>query len=185
MQPTLDTARLTLRPFQLSDAKRVQELAGNIEVARTTLGIPHPYPIEAAESWIEAAWQFAERGERYAWAMAEKENDTLLGCMSIGVTKAHQRAELAYWVGRPYWGQGYATEAAKRVVAFGFEELALNRIFAAAMSKNPGSYTVMIKLGMKKEGEMKQHLLKWETFEDLVYYGLLRSDYEAARGEGV
>ncbi|MBP1993750.1 GNAT family N-acetyltransferase [Paenibacillus eucommiae] len=173
----LETNRLFLRFFELFDAKMVQELAGDEEVARTTLAIPHPYPDEAAEKWIETVRQSSEKGDSYAFAMIKKEDGALLGNMSMGVFQKHNRAELAYWVGKPYWGQGYATEAARRIVQFGFEDLELNRISAAAMTKNPGSYKVMIKIGMKLEGTFPQHVLKAGSFEDLVFYGIVRSDY--------
>jgi ribosomal-protein-alanine N-acetyltransferase len=98
--------------------------------------------------------------------------------MSINVSKHHKRGELAYWLGRPFWGNGYATEAAKRLVAFGFKDLELNKICAAAMTKNPASSNVMKKVGMKFEGEFKQHILKWNEFEDLVYYGMTKIDHD-------
>lgn len=82
------------------------------------------------------------------------------------------------WLGKPYWGNGFATEAARELVRFGFEDLHLNKIWAAAMTKNPASFNVMNKIGMKLEGEFKQHTLKWGTFEDLVYYGLTKADYQ-------
>lgn len=61
----------------------------------------------------------------------------------VQVAKNHKHAEIGYWVGIPFWGQGFATEAAQRIVQFGFEDLELNCIFAAAMTKNPGSSNVM------------------------------------------
>ena len=97
--------------------------------------------------------------------------------MSLGVSKNHKRAELAYWIGQPSFGQGFATEAARRIVKFGFEDLDLNRIFAAAMTKNPGSYKVMSKIGMKQEGTFPQHVMKWGSYEDLVFYGMVKSEY--------
>ena len=172
-----ETNRLLLRFFELSDAKMVQELAGNEEVARTTLAIPHPYPDGAAEQWIETVRQSSEKGENYAFAMIKKDDGLLIGNMSMGVSQKHNRAELAYWVGKPFWGQGYATEAAQRVMRFGFEDLELNRISAAAMTKNPGSYNVMRKIGMKEEGTFPQHVLKLGSYVDLVFYGMLKSDY--------
>lgn len=172
----LETDRLLLRPFELFDAKQVQLLAGDKEVASTTLAIPHPYPDGAAEQWIEASRHAAENGDRYAFAIVRKEDDVLLGNLSIGIARHHKRAELAYWIGKPYWGQGYATEAARRIVQFGFKELELNRIHAAAMTRNPASYKVMINVGMKYEGTFPQHIMKWEQYEDLVYYGMTQSD---------
>ncbi|WP_309119319.1 GNAT family N-acetyltransferase [Paenibacillus sp.] len=181
MQPTFETRRLVLRPFELADAKKVQELAGDIEVAKTTLSIPHPYPDGAAETWIERTHQVVGNGGGYAFAMIRKDDGTLIGNMSMGVAHKHKRAELAYWVGRMFWGQGFATEAAQRIVQFGFENLEVNRIFAAAMTKNPGSYKVMSNIGMKQEGVFKQHILKWGVYEDLVFYGMTKSDYDARK----
>jgi len=172
-----ETDRLLLRFFELSDASRVQDLAGNEEVARTTLSIPHPYPDGAAEQWIVNVSQLSEIGERYAFAMVKKEDGLLIGTISIGISQRHNHAELGYWVGKPYWGQGYATEAARRILQFGFEDLNLNRIFAAAMTTNPGSYQVMRKIGMKEEGIFHQHIFNWGKYEDLVFYGMLKADY--------
>lgn len=177
MQPLFETERLVLRPFELTDASKVQELAGNIDVARTTLSIPYPYPDGAAEAWISSGKTIAKAGNGYPFAMIKKNNNELIGCISIHIDKQHSRGELAYWLGRPYWGNGYTSEAAERLVRYGFEELALNKIWAAAMTKNPASSNVMRKIGMKLEGEFKQHIMKWDQFEDLVFYGLTKSEY--------
>ncbi|WP_419873407.1 GNAT family N-acetyltransferase [Candidatus Pristimantibacillus sp. PTI5] len=171
-----ETNRLILRIFETSDAKMVQSLAGNEEVSRTTLSIPHPYPDGTAEAWIERIRNAFQKGEIYSFAMLQKENGMLIGCVSLRVSKKENQAELAYWVGRPFWGQGYATEAAQHIVEFGFEKLNLNRIFAAAMTKNPASYKVMRKIGMKKEDKFPKQILKSGIYEDLVYFGLVKSD---------
>ncbi|WP_246315594.1 GNAT family N-acetyltransferase [Paenibacillus foliorum] len=170
LQTDCETERLFLRLFQLADAKSVQELAGHEEVARTTLSIPHPYPDGAAEAWIERTRSATEIGTIYSFALVGKENNELIGCVSLRVSKTDNQAELAYWVGRPYWGLGFATEASKRIVVFGFEELGLNRIYAAAMTKNPASYKVMSKIGMKFKEILPKHILKSEVYEDLVLY---------------
>ncbi|GGD79240.1 GNAT family N-acetyltransferase [Paenibacillus nasutitermitis] len=102
-----------------------------------------------------------------------------LGVVGLHVNKTHNMAELAYWIGKPYWRSGYCTEAAERVVQFAFDELALNRVFAAAMTRNPASYKVMEKIGMKQEGILRNHIRKGETYEDLRYYGILRIDTQS------
>jgi [ribosomal protein S5]-alanine N-acetyltransferase len=99
--------------------------------------------------------------------------------MSLLVTPEHHRGVLAYWVGHPLRGQGYATEAARCVVQFGFEQLQLNRIAAAAMRRNRASTRVMEKVGLQYEGTLRQDILHWGTFEDIDQYGLLRSDFLA------
>ena len=174
----LETDRLKLRPFKIDDATRVQELAGNSEVAETTLGIPHPYPIEAAKNWINHQPVLIENGT-FPLAIVLKDDGVLIGTMTIRVDKEHRKGELAYWVGKDYWGKGYATEAAKEVVRFGFEVLSLHRIWAKAMSRNPTSTRVMQKVGMRKEGTLKQDIFKSETYEDVDIYGIIKSDYRS------
>lgn len=177
MQVSFETERLTLRPFNHTDAAAVQVLAGNYEVAKTTLSLPHPYPDGAAEIWIDFRRDAARQGHGYTFAITNKDNNLLLGAISLNLSSEHRRAELGYWLGPPYWGNGYTTEAAARILQFGFDELKLNKIYAAAMIKNPASASVMIKIGMKHEGIFRQHVLKWGQPEDITYYGLTRDDY--------
>lgn len=180
MISTLQTERFILRPFYSNDAPRVQELAGVKEVAETTLGIPHPYPIEAAELWIANHSRNIENGTAYPLAIVQKGNELLLGTMTLRVDRQHNKGELAYWVGREYWGNGVATESAYAILRFGFMELNLNRIWAMAMSRNPASSRVMQKLGMKLEGTLIQHIVKHGIYENLDVYGLLKSDYKVS-----
>ncbi|WP_284646315.1 GNAT family N-acetyltransferase [Paenibacillus silviterrae] len=177
MNPSFETERLLLRLFELSDAKFVQVLAGDQDVASTTLSIPHPYPDGAAEGWIERTRQAAEKGDIFSFALLSKEDGKLIGCISLRLAKQFNHAELAYWVGKTFWGQGFATEAARRIIQFGFEDLELNRIYAAAMTRNPASYKIMSKIGMKHEGTFPQHIIKAGKYEDLIYFGMLQTDY--------
>lgn len=167
-----ESSRLVLRLFELSDAPIVQILAGNEEVARTTLNIPHPYPDGAAEAWIEHTRNASQKGEIYSFAMVRKEDEAVIGCVSLRVSKSESQAELGYWVGRPFWGQGYATEATQAIVTFGLERLSLDRIYAAAMTKNPASSKVMQKIGMKPEDRAPKQIMKSGIYEELVHYGL-------------
>jgi RimJ/RimL family protein N-acetyltransferase len=171
--PTLSTARLVLRPFRLEDAPEVQRLAGAREIAASTLTVPHPYPDGAAETWIgthSAAW--AER-KSSTFAMTLKEDDTLVGAIGLMLTMEDRRAELGYWVGLPWWNCGYATEAGRALLDFGFGPLGLHRIMARHLARNPASGRVMEKLGMEREGVLRHHVLKWGVFEDLVVYAAL------------
>ncbi|MHB1628488.1 MAG: GNAT family N-acetyltransferase [Bacilli bacterium] len=172
----LETERLILRTLDMNDAKTVQQLAGDFDIANTTLHVPHPYPDGAAETWIERVRTFTEEGRGYTFAIILKSDDIFMGVISLGLAQAHGRAELAYWLGKPYWGQGYTTEAAHRVVEFGFGKLNLHRIFAFAMTKNPASSRVMQKIGMSYEGTLVHHVRKWEEYEDLVVYGMVKAD---------
>lgn len=174
---TLETNRLILRSFTIDDAKRVQELTSNKDVAKTTLGIPHPYPIEAAEEWINNHPTMRNNGI-FPFAIVLKTQDILIGTITIRVDKTHKKAELAYWIGKEYWGNGYATEAAKEIVKYSFESLYLNRIWGKTMAKNPASSKVMMNVGMRKEGLLKQDIFQSGVFEDIHIYGLTKSDYK-------
>ena len=179
-RPTLTTARLVLRPFTVADAPDVQRLAGAREVASTTLLIPHPYEPGMAEQWISTHQERYKRGELVSFAIVRRADNTLMGCMNLRLNQPHAHAELGYWLGVPFWSQGYCTEAARAVVQYGFEVLRLHRICASYMTRNPASGRVMQKLGMTYEGCARQHVQKWGVFEDLATYGILQNEYSAA-----
>ena len=121
MQPVLETERLLLRPFQLSDAKEVQRLAGDKDIASTTLNIPHPYEDGMAEGWIGTHKGLFEEGKGVVYAITSRDDGRLIGAISLmNIVKNHQ-AEMGYWIGVPYWGKGYCTEAGKALLRYGFE----------------------------------------------------------------
>ncbi len=174
-QPTLTTSRLVLRPFQLSDAGEIQRLAGDREIAATTLRIPHPYLDGMAEEWINSLATRYDKGEVVAFVIRNGDDDALLGAIGLEICKEHERAELGYWIGKPYWGNGYCTEAARAVVEYAFETLKLNRIEAHHFAGNEASGRVMRNVGMHYEGRLVQRIKKWGKFVDLIVYGLVRS----------
>ena len=175
-QPTLASKRLVLRPFTLGDAEDVQRLAGAEEVADTTLNIPHPYDDELAEAWIESHADAFQERERVALAITDS-SAVLVGAISLRLELGHERAELGYWIGVPYWGRGYATEAAGAMVEYGFNELGLNRIHARHLARNPTSGRVLEKAGLTHEGFHRAHILKNGRFEDIHSFAVLRADY--------
>jgi RimJ/RimL family protein N-acetyltransferase len=182
-QPTLETERLILRPFDLSDAGEVQRLAGDRAIADTTLLIPHPYEDGMAEEWISGHAAKHDAGEAVNFAIVLREGEKLIGSIGLTLEPLHKRAELGFWVGKPYWNRGYCTEAAHQILRHGFEELELNRIFAVFFPRNPASGRVLQKLGMRLEGCLRQHGRRWEKYEDLVVYGILRSEWSSRPSE--
>ncbi len=176
-QPTLENAPLILRPFDLSDAPEIQRLAGDRAVAATTENIPHPYEDGMAEAWVSRHPEAWEKGTDAHFAVVLKSADALIGAVSLmRIIKGH-RAELGYWIGKPYWGNGYCTTASRAVVAFGFDRLGLNRIHARHVAQNPASGCVMGKLGMTHEGLLRRHVRKWGQIDDLVLYGILKEEW--------
>jgi ribosomal-protein-alanine N-acetyltransferase len=179
IQPMIETERLLLRPFNLDDAPRVKELAGEWEIAETTATIPHTYENGVAEEWIETHAETFEKDQGVTFAIVLKKNGILIGAIDILVRMIHEWAELAYWIGKPYWNQGYCTEAAKEVLRYGFDQLGVNRIYARHMTKNPASGRVLQKIGMTREGILRQALKRFGKFEDAVLYSILQDDFYA------
>lgn len=179
-QPVLYSPRLALRPFELGDAAVVQELAGDKAIAETTLNIPHPYADGMAESWIAGHEEQLREGH-VVFAITRRASHDLIGAIGLRIDAVSGKAELGYWIGVPYWNEGYATEAARRLVEYAFEHLSLNRVAARHFARNPASGRVMHKIGMVHEGTIRQGARKWDTFEDLELYAILRSDWLAQR----
>ena len=175
--PPLLTERLLLRSFTLEDASDVQRLAGDRDVASTLTNMPHPYEDGMAEAWMHDCSEKFENGEALNFAITHRTDKHLIGGIGLRLDPKHENAELGYWIAKPYWNCGYATEAAKAVVAYGFEVLKLNRIHARRFKRNPASGRVLEKIGMQSEGCLRQHIKKWDNFEDLMVYGILKAEY--------
>ncbi|HVY90360.1 MAG TPA: GNAT family N-acetyltransferase [Hyphomonadaceae bacterium] len=148
MQLTIETRRLQLRPFCASDARRIAFLAGDYEVAKMCGRVPHPYSLQTAIDWV--ATHEAQRASRAEFAFAVVlERDGLIG--SCGVTHlkdAPERVwEIGYWLGAPYWGLGYATEAAEALMAWARDQLGATSFCAGHFADNPASGHVLRKLG--------------------------------------
>ena len=180
-QPGLVTGRLRLRPFVPADAPAVQALAGEREVADATSNIPHPYPDGAAEAWIASRGAAWAAGTDATYAVTAADGGTLLGAVGLALAPARAGAELGYWVARPAWGRGYATEAAAALCDLAFASLGVHRIEARHFTRNPASGRVLQKLGMRREGVLRDAARRWGRFEDLAVYAVLAPEWATAR----
>src|SRR5512133_1026605 len=113
---TIETDRLRLRPFEAADAPVVQRELSRIEMARM-LAIPHPYPEDGATTWIATA----RPGRDFAIVL--RETNEVVGGISLFEREQHRRAELGYWCAIDFWRRGYATEAVRAVIEYGFRAL--------------------------------------------------------------
>jgi ribosomal-protein-alanine N-acetyltransferase len=175
-RPTLETARLKLRPYCETDIAKLLPLIGTREVAATTLRIAHPYTEENARDFLAPT----QEPGRIWLAITLRSDGSQIGGIGLTVDEPHQHAELGYWLGVPHWGKGFATEAAREMLRYGFEDLRLHRIFASHFKNNPASGRILAKLRMRHEGCQRQHLRKWGKFVDSELYGILRQEWEAS-----
>ena len=144
MDRILNTPRLTLRPFDRTDAKSVQKLCGSGSVASMVARVPYPYENGMAEDWIDSHETLRDQGDEYTYAITHCGH--LIG--ATGLTRQPSGAfELGYWIGKPFWGKGYASEAAKAVHDLGTRALQATKMTAGYFIDNPASGRVLTKLG--------------------------------------
>ncbi len=170
---SIATDRLLLRPFREADAERVAELCSNDRLYRSLLSLPRPYTVECARTWMAAHEENFSAGRSCEFAVTDGAAGCLYGCIGLFCHSRDRNAEMGYWIGEDYWGNGYATEAARAVVEFAFQCKDLHRVYARHFASNPASGRIMQKCGMVYEGTMKEHVFKDGRYEDLVCYGLL------------
>ena len=174
---TIEAPRLILRPFREADIPAIVRLLQLPDIARTTLNVPYPYDEDKAREWLTFQQRERKAGTGYTFAIVRREDGRLVGAIDIRPNSRHKKAEIGYWIGKPYWGRGYATEAARAIIRYGFETLGLNRIYALHFTGNPASGRVMQKAGMQFEGVLREDVKKGDAFQDHAVYAILRKDW--------
>ena len=150
MVPTLHTEGLLLRPFRAADASPVQRYCANPRIARMTSRIPHPYPDGAAALWIASHAEASARDREYSFCV-ERDGEPI---GVVGLRKTAERVyEIGYWLAEGFWGRGYATAAAGRVLRYAFRELGAVRVTSTHFLDNPASGRVLEKCGFAYTGE--------------------------------
>ena len=160
------------------DIPFIVKYASNKNISDFTLNLPFPYDEKDAIFWINIANQGFKNGTKIIFGIRLKPKNVFIGGIGLTIESAFDRAEIGYWIAKPFWRKGYATEATKSVIEFGFNKLNLNRLTSSHLAKNPASGRVLEKSGLKKEGVLKEHILKNSEYHDLVIYGLTKNDFE-------
>lgn len=167
-----------LSPVQTGDRDALVEHLQEREIARNTLRIPFPYTEDEADAWIEK--RIAHRREQpaevtFAIRTPEELLIGVIGAEDHEVGTSH-RANLGYWLAKPYWGRGLMTTAARRFVQYAFGPLGLSRLTAEVLPWNEASCRVLEKVGFRYEGRLRNHHEKNGVLVDALHYGLLRED---------
>jgi RimJ/RimL family protein N-acetyltransferase len=144
--PVLETERLVLRAPRLEDAKAVAQLANDRRIAENTARIPHPYSLADAEKFIASV----NRDDDEMAFLITREK-AVLGAVGISVSE-REPPEVGYWLGVPFWGHGYATEAVRAVIDHAFADLDFEVLGAGARVTNPASRRVLEKCGFQWTG---------------------------------
>jgi RimJ/RimL family protein N-acetyltransferase len=175
--PVLETKRLALRAPRLADAKTVAMLANDRRIAENTARIPHPYKTADAERFIGGA---SKAGEVvYLITLRDK---TVIG--ACGIMLREDTPELGYWLGVPYWNQGYATEALHAVIDYAFTDLAHEAVQAGARVTNPASRRVLEKCGFQWTGVGLYRINSIKSSAPIDRFRLERGIWSALKGWG-
>lgn len=172
----LDTARLRLRRLEAADAEALAALAGDWEVARWSANIPHPYDLESAHDFIG---QSQAAGDLKVFAIARRLDGALVGACGFG----HHwgQFEIGYWIGRPYWGQGYATEALRRLLRLAFRGFDAPELSAEVLPDNARSRRVLETLGFAPVETVERDLPARGSRATLTRFTLGRAAWESAQ----
>ncbi len=154
LDPTIVTDRLTLRPLRASDVDNIVSGVGDLAVSCMLARVPYPYARVHAEEFIEHATRSAHEGRNLILTI---DHGRLAGIISIESIPG--RCELGYWLARPFWGRGFATEAGRAILAYSFDALGLKAVRSAYFVGNRGSQKVQQKLGFAAIGRSMRHSL--------------------------
>ncbi|MDA8051984.1 MAG: bifunctional GNAT family N-acetyltransferase/(deoxy)nucleoside triphosphate pyrophosphohydrolase [Rhodospirillales bacterium] len=174
----LATERLALRPFRAEDAAELHRLVNDWSVVRGLARLPYPYPRALADEWIAST--AAELAAGRAWHLAitgqEGEREILVGAVGLRLAQEGTAADLGYWVGRPYWGHGVATEAAGRLARWALANLPLARLTASVATDNAPSLAVLARIGFRRTGTGVEPFLSRGAEQAVVLFEATRDD---------
>lgn len=168
----IDTARLRLRPPVVSDAAEIARLVGEWEVAHWLVRVPYPYRTEHARAWIERSAEERRVGSGWPFLLERRDDGAILGSIDLSMEDGRTGASVGYWVGKPFWGRGYASEAAIALLGYAFDVLMLAQVTASVLPDNQRSARVLEKAGFRFGG--RRH-------EDTYERGRVETDYYSIR----
>ncbi|HYE43713.1 MAG TPA: GNAT family N-acetyltransferase [Caulobacteraceae bacterium] len=154
ISPVIETRRLTLRAPERRDVDRIAELGNDYDIARMTLRMPHPYGLPQAEAWL---WNAASQDRTlHNSFVIEHEDDGVVGVLGL-FHDEDPYPELGYWIGKPWWGRGFATEAVEGVLLWASKTWRKRAVTAGHFTDNPASGAVLSKAGFLYTGEVRKN----------------------------
>jgi len=178
-QPSLGTARLVLRPLLLDDDVAVRDLFSNDKIHATAVHVLPRFGRKSARQWIGGRRECWAKRTAAEFAIELKSPGQIVGLVGFDfIEKEHASAMVSCVLDERCWGQGYATEATCAVISFGFRDLGLNRIWAQHLVGNVPAGRVLAKLGLRREGVLRELARKGTRFEDVAVMAVLRRDFE-------
>jgi RimJ/RimL family protein N-acetyltransferase len=181
--PVLETSRLVLRPMVMDDAEAMHAFKSDPVATRCYAQDPF-VDEELTRGWVRAGLEGRKSGTSITWAITLRQDGQVTGeCCLWNIDQDSKHAELGYELLRSHWKRGLMAEALNAVLEHGFNEMRLNRVEANPLSINLASQKVLLGLGFRREGTLRQrHFFRGEYYDEL-WFGLLREEWEM-RGNG-
>lgn len=170
--PVIETERLIISSLREEDIPFIVEYLQEKVFSELTSNIPYPYSEEDARFWLEMSERAFEMKSAFTFAIRDK-TEKIIGAIGLH-DRGDDKAELGYWLAKPFWNKGFVTEAAKAIIDFGLKELQFNKIYATHFLHNQASGKVLQKIGMEKEAVLKQHIKKNGEYFDTPMYSIFR-----------
>ncbi len=173
--------KVILRQLKKSDAVSIYHYAKDRAITKWTTHIPYPYPRGAALIFIRRSAQQIKAGKLVNYGITLKGTDEVIGLIGLNkikIDKEMQRAEIGYWLGKPFWGSGIMSEAVKLMLDLAFHNLKLHRVYAGVFQSNPASLRVLKKVGFIQEGLMREVRFRYGKWHTVVGMSMLKREYE-------
>ena len=172
------TERLVIKEYQKKDLDAFLRVVRQPEIYDTTYGIPRDYSRLRGKWWFRVIRRNRMMNEAYEYAVFLRDNGEYIGNVGlINLDHVHLHADISYYIASEYMNRGYATEAAREMVKYGFTELGFHKINGVCMHRNHAYRRVMEKLGMTFEGTLRDDMLKDGEFIDLDRLSILQDEY--------
>jgi RimJ/RimL family protein N-acetyltransferase len=169
---------IVLRKLTLADADSITEHINNIDIIKWLLVVPHPYKKGDAVSFISSRQNERRTRKSYTFGISLKGEQEIIGIIDLSdIDWEDKKAEMGFWIGKRFWGQGIMTEAINLIARFAFRELKLNKIYARVFEGNIASMKALEKNRFCHEGILRDEVYKYRRWIDEHYYGLLKSEY--------
>lgn len=173
--------RLLLRAPDPTDAAAIARALRDRRLTRP-IHLPAHYSLHDARKFISRSQKGRKEGSTYYLTIVLRENGELIGGCGLDRIRFDDRnAHIGYWIARPRWGKGYASEATSVLIGAGFRELGLHRVHTGVLPDNQRSIRVLLRLGFRHEGCARQDTFVEGRYLDLLLFGLLRREFRPFR----
>jgi [ribosomal protein S5]-alanine N-acetyltransferase len=175
---TFRTDRLLIRPVRPADAEAVFVFKSDPQVTGPYGQEPHR-TVEESRAWVEKRIKDYAAKDSVFWSIVHRDDDKVIGeCCLWNFDAGFRCAEIGYELNSSYWNQGLMTESLTEVLGYGLDEMGLHRIEACPYKGNMQSQALLVKLGFRKEGELRQRHFFRGAYLDQLYFGLLVKDWK-------